>query len=110
MLNFKVFSEDYFDEAEAFYEMKGWRNDLWIYFDDKYYKLEFETIDSLNIRINAHIKANNWALLNPYVIVIEDLSMSNILRVINNLLINNFLNSYIPIEQKDGLIEILSIE
>lgn len=110
MKEYKLFRESHPDDGEdidAFFEMKGWRNDLWLCFDSMYYKLEFETPNSLNTRIIAQLKANNWSVINPYVIVIEDINMSNILNAVAALIEHKLLNSYIPIEFKEDLIEVI---
>jgi hypothetical protein len=98
MQNFQLFSENHSGETEDF---------LWLYSNNKYYKLEIETPLTLEGRISSHINANNCALLNPYIIVIPDMEMHYIVNAISKIIANNLLDSYTPLHEVTGLVEII---
>jgi hypothetical protein len=109
MREYKIFREKYPDDdidIDAFFQMKGWRNDIFLFIDNKFYKFIFYTPEVLPGFINSHIKHFGMALLNPYVIIIPDIEMHCIVKAISNIIANNWLDSYAPLQEVAGLVEI----
>ena len=110
MKEYKLFREKHDDDddnMDSFFQMKGWRNDIFLFTNNQFYELSFYTPEVLPKFINSDIERIGMSLLYPYVIIIPEITLQNILKSVGTLVKYQLLNNFKPIEQKDGLIELI---
>lgn len=104
MANFKIYFQ--YDD-EFLWEMKGYRSDVYVKTNDKFYKLFIYSVFRLNQDFEDEMNANGYYFVDPNLILVNNVCKKEIIYTIGKLYSGKYFDQIKPIDDiPDKLIEI----